>query len=60
MFMMAAEATSIKLVPRTLDTKGKDRDARRLHSMTLSVEGTRDVERLGDLFGDFLEPVKVG
>ena len=33
--MMAATASSTKFVRATLDTKGKDREARRLHSMTL-------------------------
>ena len=33
--MMAATASSTKFVWATLLTKGNDRDARRLHSMTL-------------------------
>ena len=37
--MSALVAMSMKLVPRTLLTKGKERDARKLHSMTFNADG---------------------
>ena len=36
---IAAVAVSIKFLPSTLDTNGNERDARRLHSITLNSAG---------------------
>ena len=41
---IAQVAASMKLLPRTFETNGKERDARKLHSMTLSSSSSRGPE----------------
>ena len=49
---IAAVAVSMKFLPSTLDTNGNDRDARRLHSMTLNSAGAPGLcRRVGASFG---------